>query len=230
MKQLLRIFFIVLTFAACDSKDIVVEKYINNDSTKNWVIHLDYAQFYAKETNLRNMCKELNRVITSQVNQLASATKDSADHFFTSYVDTLYGRPAFQYELDIQDSVFLVNKHYISVRLSIYQYQGGAHGMTTFSCYNLDLHNGRLLTLDQYLHLSKRDEIDRLLQQYFKNEEGCFSEKPTLSTPGFAGFNIGKEYINFTYEAYALGAYACGPVTIAIPIKELQAIDAIKHP
>ena len=96
--------------------------------------------------------------------------------------------------------------------------------MTTFYCYNLDMHNGTLLPMSTYLRDDKEsvDKINALLKQYLHNPDNCFNTDPTLNMEGFAGINIGEKNVYFTFEAYALGPYACGPATIAVPIDELK--------
>lgn len=230
MRLIFTLFIALFVFSSCEDKHILVEQYINQDSTENWQIDLTYTQFYSKDINLQNMCNYLNQTISKQVNQSSQKLKDDADHFFTTYNDPQYGRPAFKYQLVVDDSLFLIDKHFVSIRLLQYKYEGGAHGMTTFTCYNLDLHNGALLGIEQILNLKKTAQIEALLADYLVNDSDCYTEKPKLTTNGFAGININKEYVFFTYEAYALGPYSCGAATIAVPIAELKKIEAIKHP
>ncbi|MGL5683029.1 MAG: DUF4163 domain-containing protein [Marinifilaceae bacterium] len=221
MKQLFSILCILFIAAGCSKTTVTMEN--GAQESDHWILNWKYPKFTNNDENTNTMCATLSTAISTQVDSLMQVTKLQAGQLFANWPDTLE-RPAFKYELYVRDTIFLMDRHYISVRLEEYQYTGGAHGMTTFNCYNLDMHNGTLITMGTYLRNDKEhiEKLNKLLKQYLVNTDNCYNVDPTVTTPGFAGMNIGKDFLYFTFEAYALGPYACGPATIAVPIKEIE--------
>ncbi|QIV77992.1 DUF4163 domain-containing protein [Fervidobacterium pennivorans subsp. shakshaketiis] len=53
-----------------------------------------------------------------------------------------------KYEVRISTEVKFKSKDFVSLVIYCYTFTGGAHGVTTFDTYNVDLKNSKLLTLN----------------------------------------------------------------------------------
>ncbi|MFR7876763.1 MAG: hypothetical protein ACLU4J_10480 [Butyricimonas paravirosa] len=52
--------------------------------------------------------------------------------------------------MQVGDSVFIANDQYVCVRLIIYTFTGGAHGITNFYTFNYDVQNQKFLTNQEF--------------------------------------------------------------------------------
>ena len=123
--------------------------------------------------------------------------------------------PMIPFELDVKDSVFMADRHYISVRLAVYTLTGGANGLTEYYAVNYSLKDKKFLRPESILNYDKSAEIDKQIQRNFKNPENCFSEVPTLANITTINFSGGD--ICFTYNPLVLGAHYCGAAEISVP-------------
>ena len=90
--------------------------------------------------------------------------------------------PMIPFELEVKDSVFMADRHYISVRLAVYTLTGGANGLTEYYAVNYSLKDKKFLNSRRcILNYDRSAEIDKQIQRNFKNPENCFSEVPTLA-------------------------------------------------
>ena len=154
------------------------------------------------------------------MNDLQDSLKSNANEFFQSWQESGEERPVWIYELQVGDSVFMANDQYVSVRLIVYTFTGGAHGITNFYTFNYDVQNQKFLTNQEILNYTNETQINTQLKANFKNPEGCFTTDPTLKDVTAVNFN--KNSVCFTYGQYVLGAYACGVAEVAVPRTALK--------
>ena len=114
----------------------------------------------------------------------------------------------------------MANARYVSVRLMVYTFTGGAHGITNFYTFNYDVQNQKFLTDQEVLNYVNEAQINAQLKANFKNPEGCFTTDPTLKDVTTVNFN--KKSVCFTYGQYVLGAYACGVAEVTVPRAALK--------
>lgn len=193
------------------------------DSTRNWDVNIQRSVFSSEEAVIEKSCTVLNNHIAYFIDSIANGLKQNADQFFADYQNMGEERPAFSYELYVRDTVFMVNDKYISVRLTIYDFEGGAHGMTNYYAFNYDVKSQRFLQPSQMLDLNKKSELNALLKKNFMNREGCFTEIPTLSN-GYTAVNVSPTDVYFIYPQYVLGPYSCGAAQVIIPRIDLKDI------
>jgi hypothetical protein len=129
-------------------------------------------------------------------------------------------------EFIVSDVLFRATNHYISLRLDVYAYTGGAHGDNSFYTFNYDLRQRKFITNDQLLDYARRADIEKLLQAHFNNPDNAFTETPTLDDSAL--FNFTDKELHVTYPPYILGPFSAGAAEISVPLTELKA--AIKLP
>lgn len=205
--------------------EVKIEKFA--DQTKNWEIQVSKSVFTSASAGVEQGCESVNMRIQHLVDSLQQSIKIEADTFFTTYakVDTM--RPEFTYQLWITDSVFMATDRFISLRLLVYTYEGGAHGRTDFYGINYNVKEKRFETPQQIVDYNKAGDLNPLLEKFFNNEKGCFTEKPALENSGLAAINVSDGGVCFTYGHYALGAYACGYAEITIPFAGLKEAEVL---
>ena len=193
-------------FMGCQPKiqDLSVKSEKVTANSENWDITVNRSMFSSADANVNKSCEVLNKKIEKFVNDLQDSLKSDANEFFQSWQGTGEERPAWIYELQVGDSVFMANDQYVSVRLMVYTFTGGAHGITNFYTFNYDVQN----------------QINAQLKANFKNPEGCFTTEPTLKDVTVVNFN--KTSVCFTYGQYILGAYACGVAEVNVPRTALK--------
>ncbi|WP_298616790.1 DUF4163 domain-containing protein [uncultured Odoribacter sp.] len=201
--------------------DTQTDKYV--DQTQKWNINVEKAYFSSANAEAEKGCEAVNAKVQSLIDSLQQNIKVQADTFFATFGRDTMDRPLFPYELYVRDTVFLANEDYISIRLSAYSFTGGAHGMTDFYALNYNMKKHAFVSPQEMLDFRQAREINNLLAENFKNEGGCFTEKPTL-TNGFTAVNITPESICFTYPQYVLGPYSCGYAQVYIPRDKLNGI------
>ncbi len=201
--------------------DTKTDKYV--DQTQSWDINVEKTYFSSTNAEAEKACRVVNAKVQYLIDSLQNNVKTQADTFFAAFATDTANRPVYNYELYIRDTVFLANEDYISIRLSAYSFTGGAHGMTDFYALNYNMKKQAFVSPQEILDFKQRIEINNLLAENFKNEGGCFTEKPTL-TNGFTALNITPKAICFTYPQYVLGPYSCGYAQVYIPRDKLNGV------
>ena len=186
--------FMAFTFMGCQPKvqDLNVKNEKVTVNSENWDITVNRSMFSSADAN----------------------------EFFQSWQGSGEERPAWIYELQVGDSVFMANDRYVSIRLMVYTFTGGAHGITNFYTFNYDVQNQKFLTDQEVLNYVNETQINAQLKANFKNPEGCFTTDPTLKDVTTVNFN--KKSVCFTYGQYVLGAYACGVAEVTVPRAALK--------
>ena len=120
----------------------------------------------------------------------------------------------------LYDSVY-IGPDFISAKLILSQYTGGAHPMTLFSGVNYDPTTGTSLLLDDALKLIGKTvgDISEASTAQFKTKfgDGFFSEGATTNPENFSSFVISKDTVTFIFQQYQVAAYAYGPQEMSFP-------------
>lgn len=222
---LLLMMFAGFLLSSCQPVKVEVKTGSLKTQGDHWEMNVENSVFSSRDRQTEESCMVLNNKVRQLIDSLQSELKAQTDTFFTTYEGEIGGE--YKYQLVVEDSVFMASAQYISLRMLVYTFMGGAHGMTDFYGFDYDVRNQKFLTPEEVLDFGKTAEIDTLLGKHFKDENGCFSTKPTLKD-GFVALNFTPEAVCFTYPHYSLGAYACGYVQVSIPRDELKGIIRIK--
>lgn len=199
-----------------------------NEKTQDYEIAGTTLKLESSSEKVIRQIAPLNERLTNLSDSLVRSTKTQAVDFFTEYNRDLeagkieFPRPAFQYNLYLTDSMFVASEKIISIQVTAYVFSGGAHGNTFFYSQNFSPEKGVFYATGDILDLNKEDEINALLMKNFRNPADCFDQKPTLKLA--TTINVTAQSVVFTYAHYVLGAYACGFVTVEVPIAELKGI------
>lgn len=118
----------------------------------------------------------------------------------------------------------------ISVVFETYSYALGAHGFTAITTFNFDIRSKKMLEVSDIIDFSKPENqeiLNKLLAKFLVDGQDCFDVEP-FADKNFSRFALDPEHVVFFYEAYELGAYACGSAEVKIPKAELTVAGIYK--
>jgi len=225
MKITFNILLVFVTlFTGCQQapRNLEVRNNPFSDQTKEWKVKLNYPVFSSSDPAINESCEAFNRQLRQFVAGLQDSLKTEAQKLFQDLANSSISRPAWICELNVTDSVFMATREYISLRLTVYTFMGGAHGITDFYAFNYDVKNRKQIDASEITDTTATRTINRLLCANFRNPEHCFSTEPTLDLVSVINFT--PENVCFTFARYSLGAYACGSAEITVPRIDLGKI------
>lgn len=105
-----------------------------------------------------------------------------------------------------------------SVVLSFSEYTGGAHPNTAYVGVNVNLKNGKELTLDDALALidmSLQSVADESRRQLSEKLGDAFFEEGTTATPeNYKTFAVGADSVTFIFQNYQAAPYSAGAQSV----------------
>lgn len=205
---------LALFFTGCEEATIKIGKDFLSHKTNEFDITIAYPVFTSQKDEVEQGCKAVNGEISRLIDSLQNDLKAQLNEYLQKSRE-MKEEPMIPFELDVKDSVFMADRHYISVRLAVYMLTGGANGLTEYYAVNYSLKDKKFLSPESILNYDKSAEIDKQIQRNFKNPENCFSEVPTLANVTTVNFSGGD--ICFTYNPLVLGAHYCGAAEISVP-------------
>ena len=179
--KLFTLVFAVLVLGACKKEIKLDVKQIHlTDTTGQWDIKIDRPAFSTTDAETEKSCVKFNDEVNGLINGIHAAFIEQAKENIAC-LNSAGFKQAAPYELIIEDSVFLADQNYISVRVLSYEMLGGAHGMTDFYAINYDVKTQKFLTNKDILNLDKAADINALLKANLKDPDKCFTfEAPTV--------------------------------------------------
>jgi len=225
--KLFTLVFAVLVLGACKKEIKLDVKQIHlTDTTGQWDIKIDRPAFSTTDAETEKSCVKFNDEVNGLINGIHAAFIEQAKENIAC-LNSAGFKQAAPYELIIEDSVFLADQNYISVRVLSYEMLGGAHGMTDFYAINYDVKTQKFLTNKDILNLDKAADINALLKANLKDPDKCFTfEAPTVDN--VTCINLTLHTVDFTYAQYRLGPYSCGHTIISIPKEKMKDMLVIK--
>ncbi|RMF78781.1 MAG: DUF3298/DUF4163 domain-containing protein [Chloroflexi bacterium] len=134
------------------------------------------------------------------------------------------------WELDMTYETYRFSDHIVSLKFEIYQYTGGAHGITYFKTFTFDLTQQRLITLDDIFMPQSNPFaiISPLAQKQVQANLGEYAVEDWIAegTSGnpanYENFVLTTEALVFFFPPYQVAPYVAGPQTISIPLWQLN--------
>lgn len=224
MKKLFSIVLVVLALASCNSTDVQfkLSPLVSKDSTEVCTINTKLPVLSEQNGRFTELCERINSDIKNKNNAFLLAFKKDAYSFYKESQNDSFGPTAIRYDYFGEYDNFFADSKSVSLRFMNYQYTGGAHGMTSFDCYNYDVKTAKQLKFTDVFESDEEaiSKINALLLDNFKNPEKCFTTNPTVNSE-YKLFNIQKDTVLFTFPHYELGAYACGIAEVEVPTAKL---------
>ena len=205
---------LALFFIGCQEASIKVGEDTLTSTTNEWEISVKYPVFTSQDVKLEKGCKVVNERVKQLVDSLQNDLKSQLKEYLQEAQEAKI-EPMIPFTLDIQDSIFMADAHYISLRMVVFTLTGGANGLTEYYAFNYSIKQDKFLSPEDILNYSKSEEIDKQIQKNFKNPDNCFSDVPTLANVTVVNFTPGD--ICFTYDPLVLGAHYCGAAQVSVP-------------
>lgn len=210
-----------------DTLEIKTLHYTNSTEDSSAIISIDYPQISGLS----------DKKVEAKVNSfLEDEFKQSIQWFEEVQSDTATYED-YPYELgytfETGYQVEYNSSEFISIVLSHYQFTGGAHGNYFALGYNIELKEGKVLTLKDII---KDDSFDLLsyeceqaiLEKYEAEsltEAGLFEDE--INVPDDQDFYIVPGMLVLQFDPYEVGPWVMGEITAEIPFEKIK--DILKN-
>lgn len=217
-------------------------------------IHFTYIES-AKDPALKDSInRELLRELLGSGYE-NTAVKQAVDSFTTNYIATykkemaqlLEGESAsifegavsvFNYSKILKNRMIYNANGILTFRADVYEYTGGAHGMSNSFFFSFDLNTGKRIKLNDIFIDQYEERLNDILTQQLmkKNNVGSVKELEELgyfiTSPIFPSenFYFEDDDIVFMYNPYEIAPYAMGSTEIKLSLSELDFLIKKKSP
>lgn len=126
--------------------------------------------------------------------------------------------------------------HAVSYVYTIYEDTGGAHGNTYFRTFTFDTTTGAPLALSDVFTGNYLQTLSTLSRQLLPATLGEFADQTFITTgtkpddTSFQNFFFNGTDFVILFPPYQVAPYAAGPITLRIPISQLQGILKNQYP
>jgi len=211
-------------FSKTDTLEIKTLNYSNSTTDSSAIIIIDYPQISGAED--KSVETKVNLFLEDEFKQSISWFEEVQSD--SSYFEEFGSEMQYTFETGFQ--VEFNSKDFISIVMSHYQFTGGAHGNYFALGYNIQMKDGKVLTLKDIV---KEDSFDLLafeceqaiLEKYDANsliEAGLFEDEITVQDD--QDFYIISGMLVLQFDPYEIGPWAMGEVTAEIPFETIKDI------
>ena len=139
-------------------------------------------------------------------------------------------RPIYEYAADIKTRTEDGREGVVTYFIDMYNFEGGAHGLTQLLTLNFDKATGKTLTLDDVMVPGYKVKLNELLQKALMDKADC-KDINELHDKGYlfsmemypsSNFILGKDGITFIYNPYEIAPYALGRIELTISNATLE--------
>lgn len=136
----------------------------------------------------------------------------------------------YSYYKMIRSSIYRCSENILTYANRYEEYTGGAHGMYMTTYLNLDLRTLTPIRLDDLFCDDYTEALTELLWKQLMADKGV-SNREELYDLGYVStgeltptenFRLEEDGITFYYNVYDIAPYAMGPVSITLPMDEVQ--------
>ena len=215
------------SYSKSDTLEIMTMNYSNNTADSSAIINIDYPKIAGSQDN--SVVLKVNLFLEEEFKQSISWFEEikSDTSFFEDFPYEM------QYTFETGFQIEFNSKYFISIVMSHYQYTGGAHGNYFALGYNIEMKDGKVLTLKNII---KEDSFDLLafdceqaiLEKYEANslmEAGLFEDEITILDD--QDFYIIPGMLVLQFDPYEIGPWSMGEVTAEIPFEKIK--DLLKE-
>jgi hypothetical protein len=121
----------------------------------------------------------------------------------------------------------------LSLKFTISDYTGGAHGNLYFQTYTFDLAQNRVLALSDLFQpgVDILGTLAPIVQQDLTAQIGDYTDAQwiqdgTNSLDAYVSFAVTPDALVFYFPPYQVAAYAAGPQTVQIPLAQISGVLA----
>jgi hypothetical protein len=214
-------------FFTLDTLTILTENFTNCTIDSTVFINIDYPKIENKSND--PVLEKINKFLEDEFKQSISWYDEIVSD--TSYFGEYTAQIPYSFETGYQ--IFFNSKEFLSIVLNHYQFTGGAHGNYFAVGYNIDMENGTILTLKDFIEEGSLDLLtyeceESILETYQANslmEAGLFENEIVLSID--QDFYTIPGALVLQFDPYEIGPYAMGEIIAEIPFEKI--IDILKE-
>lgn len=196
-------------------------------------ILLPILNYYCTSYYNLDVINNINNTIYSDVKNLKDKVKNKSKEYKKEYYQIVLSESnkdyvKYQYELYIDYKLTYNKNNVISIPMNVYEFTGGAHGMTYLNSYNYNLINGKKLKLSDIF----KENIDykKIIDNYIKY---VIKKNPDIYFQGNDGFKGIKEEQSFYIEDDGIviyfDLYEIAPYYVGIPKFKIKYDEFIKY-
>ena len=196
-------------------------------------ILLPILNYYCNSYYNLDVINNINNTIYLDIKNLKDKVKSESKEYKKEYYQIVLSESnkdyvKYQYELYIDYKLTYNKNNIISIPMNIYEFTGGAHGMTYLNSYNYNLINGKKLKLSDIF----KENIDykKIIDNYIKY---VIKKNPDIYFQGNDGFKGIKEEQSFYIENDGIviyfDLYEIAPYYVGIPKFKIKYDEFIKY-
>jgi hypothetical protein len=135
---------------------------------------------------------------------------------------------ATNWEIQASADVAYSKNGLMTYELAVYSYTGGAHGNSNISFRNYDIISGKRLGLNDIFN--DTIQLQKIMNEQFNStmSEEIKSEISVDEIPLTNNICFDNDTLEFYFNAYEIGPYSMGPVSLKILNKDLSSILKVK--
>lgn len=134
-----------------------------------------------------------------------------------------------RYELKMDYDVPLLQNGLLCVKKTVYEYTGGAHGMTVWDHRLYDLESGSRVELGDLLAEGFEEKLEDLINRHVDRSD-MFDPAARAKLDDASSWFASPEAFVVHYPLYSLKPYAYGAVDVAIPWSEMRPLLRLDGP
>lgn len=192
-------------------------------STGNIDVHMDIPVIWGIKD--KNVQKDINSKIYDEImNFKERVEKDNVEYIKDSKT---YKYPVNPFSIYVNYNIHFCSKDILSITLDEYAYEGGAHGTTERKSYNINLENGKEISLkDLFVNDDDWKKIisDKVKSEMLANKEIYFEDsvKDFKTIEDNQSFYIEDGNIVVYFGQYEIAPYAAGIREFKIPFTDFH--------
>ena len=214
LKAAAAVFIGGLLFSCSGATVEVVDKSFNEEAPERYKLNVESSLYTSADADLNAALTPLNDSLTA----LMSSYVENFTEVINFMKDSMEVESSFVGELTVKDTVYSATEDLVSVKYTVYEYTGGAHGNTVSIALNYSPKEKKFIEKDQLFKVEK-SVVDSLLQSRFVNTDSLYYGVPTVDVA--SSVNVAGNEVIFVYDRYVLGPYSAGEVEIKLPVAEL---------
>lgn len=221
-----------LSYSYVDLKEVSPYFALHNDSIDTAFYAIRYPQFDVQKYNV--MLKPYILI------EGENTAQEAAENFIMAYnefvEDEATRQLQFAWHRDIECTIAINTPLFFSLKNTLSEYTGGAHGNSYVFWTNFDVLKAEKIELPDILAENKHDELTQIAEKYFRKSESLLD---TASLDSLYFFKEGKFQLNdnfgFTanhfilyYNEYEIKPYSEGTTEIRIPYEQIKDLLTIR--
>lgn len=234
-------FLTYYSYKQLSANDIfTIEEKTDNENNKFFKADIKYpylkikSNYNKKDDTQTKIIQNINSTISNTVTTAKDKIEKGSEEYKKSYeADSNKDNTIkYQYEAIYNYKIAYNKNNILSIPLTMYEFTGGAHGLTNIKSFNYDLVKEKELKLEDLFKANSnykevinnhiKEEISKQPENYFQGQDGFSSIKDNQD------FYISDEGIVIYFSLYDIAPYSSGIPMFTITWDEI--IDYLENP